>query len=293
MARSVPLTTGTRSAPTTEMYARCRVPARAAARTRFLALSSSPLLLPAQCTMISAPSTAASIPWPVARSPFTYSMPSPASRLRLLSTRTLRPASCSRRTTGRPSVPVPPVTRMSDVIAPPAPSSLPARPAPARASPGPARPGGRCRRAVAPCLVSYPSCLFLDWWLSCPRLSHAAGAGCQCGDTGQRGNVTDGRQRLAGSRLRGAPRSPAGGGLPPARLDDRRRRRGAGHLAAADRRGYQRSGEPRRLADHGRRACVAQHAPVTPAPARGAGRRFLAERRGDGGQERRRGRPQR
>jgi hypothetical protein len=40
IARSTPLTTGIRSAPTTEMYTRCRVPARDAARTRFTALSS-------------------------------------------------------------------------------------------------------------------------------------------------------------------------------------------------------------------------------------------------------------
>ena len=50
------------------------------------------------------------------------------------------------------------------------------------------------------------------------------------------------------------------------------RRRGPGHLAAADRRGYQRGGEPRRLADDGRRAGVPQHAPVAPLPARGTGR---------------------
>src|SRR6266511_3143280 len=112
MARSTALRTGIRSAPTTEMYTRCRAPARDAAWTRFRALSSSPVLLPAQCTMISAASTAASIPSPVARSPVTNSRPSPASRLRLLSTRTLQPASRSRGTTRRPSVPVPPVTRI-------------------------------------------------------------------------------------------------------------------------------------------------------------------------------------
>src|SRR5829696_5848690 len=55
MARPTPLRTGIRSAPTTEMYTRWGAPARDAARTRFLALSSSPLELPAQCTMISAP----------------------------------------------------------------------------------------------------------------------------------------------------------------------------------------------------------------------------------------------
>ena len=36
----------------TEMYTRCWRPARCAARTRFRVASSSPLLLPAQCTMI-------------------------------------------------------------------------------------------------------------------------------------------------------------------------------------------------------------------------------------------------
>src|SRR5260370_33663558 len=100
------------------MYTRCRAPARDAARTRFRAFSSSPLLLPAQCTMICAPSTAASIPSPVARSPVTNSIPSPASRLRLLSTRTLQPASRSRGTTRRPSVPVPPVTRICCIVFP-------------------------------------------------------------------------------------------------------------------------------------------------------------------------------
>ena len=46
-------------------------------------------------------------------------MPSPASRLRRLSTLTSQPASRRRETTSRPSVPVPPVTRMGDVTAPP------------------------------------------------------------------------------------------------------------------------------------------------------------------------------
>src|SRR5918992_2870135 len=69
MARSTRLSIGIRSAPTTEMYTRCAAPTRDAARTRFLALSSSPLGLPAQCTMVPAPSTAGSIPAPVARAP--------------------------------------------------------------------------------------------------------------------------------------------------------------------------------------------------------------------------------
>src|SRR5215208_598840 len=136
---------GMQSAPTTEMYTRCAAPARDAARTRFLALSSSPLGLPAQCTMVSAQSTAGSIPAPVARSPATNSMPSSAARLRRLSTRTSHPASRRRRTTRRPSVPVPPVTRIGDVMTPPnlmtpcthtGSRSLVADPAPAPARPG-------------------------------------------------------------------------------------------------------------------------------------------------------------
>src|SRR5829696_753618 len=79
MARSTRLPIGMRSAPTTEMYTRCAAPARDAARTRFRALYSSPLALPAQCTMVPAPSSAGSIPSPVARSPVTNSMPSVAS----------------------------------------------------------------------------------------------------------------------------------------------------------------------------------------------------------------------
>src|SRR6266496_1283632 len=63
----MPLAIGIRSAPTTERYTRSRAPARDAARSRVRALSSSPLLLPARRTMISAPSTAASILSPVAR----------------------------------------------------------------------------------------------------------------------------------------------------------------------------------------------------------------------------------
>ena len=58
-----------------------------AARTRFRAFSSSPLALPAQCTMVPAPSSAGSIPSPVVRSPVTNSMPSAATWWRRLSTR--------------------------------------------------------------------------------------------------------------------------------------------------------------------------------------------------------------
>src|SRR3984893_605551 len=111
MARSMPLTIGMRSAPTTAMYTRCRTPARDAAPTRFRALSSSPLEPPAQCTTVLTPATAASIASPVARSPVTNSTPSPDAWLCRLSTRTSHPASRRRGTTCPPSVPVPPVTR--------------------------------------------------------------------------------------------------------------------------------------------------------------------------------------
>jgi hypothetical protein len=68
IARSTALVTGIRSAPTTEMHTRCRVPAREAALTRWRALTSSPLGVPARCTISSASSAAASTPrrWPVA-----------------------------------------------------------------------------------------------------------------------------------------------------------------------------------------------------------------------------------
>src|SRR6266545_4624613 len=64
----MPLTTGIRSTPITEMYTRCCAPASDAARTRFRVASSSPFLPPAQCTMIPAPSTAAWIPSSLSKS---------------------------------------------------------------------------------------------------------------------------------------------------------------------------------------------------------------------------------
>jgi hypothetical protein len=98
---------------------KCCAPARDAAPTRFPVASSSPLLLPAQCTMISAPSTAGSIPSHLSKSPVTYSMPSPDACWCRLSTLMSRPASRKRRTTWRPNVPVPPVTKIGETILPP------------------------------------------------------------------------------------------------------------------------------------------------------------------------------
>src|SRR5215475_2794375 len=114
--RSTPLTTVTRSAPTTEMLTMCRTPARDAAGARLRAFTSSPRALPARCTIVSTPSTARSTPTPVDKSPVTYSMPSAAAWLLRLSMRTSAPAARSRGTTLRPSVPVPPVTRIGDVM---------------------------------------------------------------------------------------------------------------------------------------------------------------------------------
>src|SRR5438105_83195 len=99
------------------MYTRCATPACAAARTRLCALISSPEALPAQCTIVLAPSTAFAIPSPVIRSPVMNSIPSALACSCRLSTRTAHPASRSRATTSRPSVPVPPVTRTGAVTA--------------------------------------------------------------------------------------------------------------------------------------------------------------------------------
>ena len=104
-----------------------------------------------------------------------------------LSTRPSQSASRRRGTTWRPSVRVPPVTRMGDVIAPPDPRVFRQSPAPARASPG-ARPGGPYRRDACHCsLFSLRAC-------HAPRMSRPRGDGCQCGETRQRENVKDGRQ---------------------------------------------------------------------------------------------------
>src|ERR1700683_2726008 len=54
------------------------------------------------------------------------------------------------------------------------------------------------------------------------------------GDSWQRAEVTDGRQRVACGSVRAAPAPAAGGGLPDAGLAGRGRRRRAGHLAAAE-----------------------------------------------------------
>ncbi len=63
------------------------------------------------------PGKAASIPSPVVRSPIRNSTPSAGLWLLRLSTRTLQPASRRRGTIRLPSVPVPPVSRMADVMA--------------------------------------------------------------------------------------------------------------------------------------------------------------------------------
>src|SRR5262252_4365500 len=107
------------SRPTIETYTRCGVPVRDAAATRRRVASTSPRALVAQCTMAATPFTAASSPFPVLRSPTTYSTPSAASGRRRVSTRTSRPASRSPQAIRRPRRPVPPVTSTCSVIAPP------------------------------------------------------------------------------------------------------------------------------------------------------------------------------
>src|SRR5262249_26476697 len=82
--------------------------------------------------------------------------------------------------------------------------------------------------------------------------------------------LTDERAAMAGRAFRAAPRPPAGGGLPDARLADRGRRRGPGGLAETGPRRRQRGRESWRVADDDRRACVAEHAPRASRQARGA-----------------------
>src|SRR5919199_2013678 len=240
-----------RSAPTTEMYTRCgSLICDEAARRRLRVRSASPLLLPAQCTMAATPSTAGSIPLPVAKSPVRNCTPSLASWLRLLSTRTSQPAPRRRRTTWRPSVPVPPVTRMGDFIAPPnlaAPRN---------------RPRSRTRCHVGSCFIRH-----------------------YYNDVTRRGNVTDGRTRLARTAVRGEPNPPQGGGLPHARLVERGRRRPPGSLATPQPLRHQRGREPERMADYGRRAGVPGHAALATGEARGAPGRARGRARCPAGRE--------
>src|SRR5215208_4092336 len=259
MARSTPLTTGIRSAPTTEMYTRCLALNVDAARTRFRVLSSSPLRLPAQCTMVPTPSTAAPIPLPAARSPVTNSMPSAASWCLRLSTRTSQPASRRRGTTSRPSVPVPPVTRMGDVMA------------------------GLFIRDCMISLRSWSSGVFaLNWRGERPRvsilisfshrdlLSHRQGFFRHYYDGTRQKDVTDGRERISGKAIRGAQKPPEGGGLPDARLPFRGGRCRPGSLAASQPLRDERRREPGRMADHGRRTSVPGHAALAHLAACGA-----------------------
>src|SRR5262249_28765309 len=82
--------------------------------------------------------------------------------------------------------------------------------------------------------------------------------------------VSRGRERLAGGSLRGEPDSPAGGGLPDARLAERGRRRRAGVVAPLEPLRYERGAESRRLAHDCRRARLPGHAPGAEVAPRGA-----------------------
>src|SRR5215203_5368803 len=79
-------------------------------------------------------------------------------------------------------------------------------------------------------------------------------------DGTRRGNVTDGRARMAGGAVRGEADPPEGGGLPDAGLPKRGQRRRPGSLATTQPLRHQRRREPGRMADDGRRAGMPGHA---------------------------------
>ena len=106
--------------------------------------------------------------------------------------------------------------------------------------------------------------------------SHRPLARVNTDDPPRRADVTDGRARLAGGAVRGAPDPPARRRLPDARLAERGRRRRPGGLAPAQPRRRRRGREPRRLADDRRRAGLPEHAALAPVAARGAARRAHA-----------------
>ena len=88
-----------------------------------------------------------------------------------------------------------------------------------------------------------------------------------------------------------APRPPACGRLPDARLDRRGRRRRPGGLAAAEPLGLRRGRQPARLADDGGRPRLPRHAPRPQGPPRAARRSSRADRqRGHRGEPGRGGR---
>src|SRR6266545_4862676 len=99
--------------------------------------------------------------------------------------------------------------------------------------------------------------------------SAGSGSTLLCRMATEEGN--DGRARLAGGAVPGPPLPPAGGGLPDARLAHRGRRRRPGSLAATQPQPHrhQRGPQPRRLADHARRAGVPGHAARAHLTARG------------------------
>src|SRR5712691_5555103 len=101
-------------------------------------------------------------------------------------------------------------------------------------------------------------------------LSHRVGFARHYYDETKRGNVTDGRTRMAGGAIRGRASPPAGGGLPDARLPERGGRRRAGVLAPPQPLRHERRREPRRMADDGCRAGVPRHAALAQLTARGA-----------------------
>src|SRR5262245_38720079 len=105
-------------------------------------------------------------------------------------------------------------------------------------------------------------------------LSHRLGFVRHYCDGTRRGNVTEGRPRIASGAIRGQPDPPAGGGLPDARLAERGGGRRARVLATAQPFRHGRRRESARMAEDSeeksRRGCATQWRPSQ--------RRFRARR---------------
>src|SRR3954471_22147608 len=113
----------------------------------------------------------------------------------------------------------------------------------------------------------------MGWWSETRLVSfgHVGGVWFVTAMTNPRpGDVTDGRARRTGGRLRGPPVPPARRRLPDARLRQRCRRRRPGGLAAPEPVRHLHRREPGRMAHDRRRARLARHAALSNGAARAA-----------------------
>src|SRR5215204_5020531 len=114
-----------------------------------------------------------------------------------------------------------------------------------------------------------------------PSSSHRPGSiGLYYDDPTRRRNVTDERTRLACEPFRGTSPPPEGGSLPDARIAKRGGRRGAGGLAPPRPLQLWRHREPGRVAYHGRRAGVPEHAALAWVATRAVPRRAVGRNLG-------------